>query len=239
MIDLHRQHRTARCLRHFHAAFEPRPGRGRAIPVADDALLDHRNVLLQQPGILGLRTPLLFFDLAAQFLFALLLRAGIVGGLAALGLFLLLAFDLCDAFTFRFGLALPLGVGLRFTLGLRLGLALGFLPFADLLLLCLLSLLLLLALLQLLLTLLLRALFRLASLLLPALLGLLLLAFLHTLALLLTCRAVEDRTVDDDSLDRERRLQRLAPDRDHREAEDAGEHDVQEQCPDEISPVFL
>jgi hypothetical protein len=70
------------------------------------------------------------------------------------------------------------------------------------------------------------------------LLGLLAFALLHPLALLLARRAVDDRTVDDDRLDRQRRLERLAPDVDECEPEDGREHAVQEHRPDQISPVF-
>ena len=66
-----------------------------------------RDVLVQQPGILGLhRGPLPPRSWLLQFRLARRLRARIVRGLAALGFFLLLAFDLGDALAFRLGLAL-------------------------------------------------------------------------------------------------------------------------------------
>src|SRR5688572_463765 len=234
LVDLHRQHRAGRSLRHAHPAFEPGPGRRRAIPVANDALLDHRNVLVQQPGILRLRPALLLLDLIAQLRLALLLQARVFRGLAALGFFLLLAFDLGYAFAFRLDLTLPIRVCLR----LRLGLTLRILALALLLLFDLASLLLVLALLLLLLTLLLGSLFRLASLLLLALLRLLALTLLYALALLLSRRALDGGPVDHHCLDRQYGGLRLARELDHGQAEDGRKHGVQQQRADEVNPVI-
>ena len=99
------------------------------------------------------------------------------------------------------------------------------------------ALLLLFALLLLLQTLLVGALFRFAALLLLALLRLLSFPFLRPIALLLARGAIDDRPVDHDRLNRQRRRQRLPRDRDQRETENPREYDVQERRPDQVRPV--
>src|SRR6185369_8485984 len=230
LVDLRGQHCAARGLRDSNRTFQPGPRRGRAVPVAHDGLLDHCDVLIQQPGICSLVPTLFLCYLTLQIRFALLLQLGIVSSFAAFGFFLLLAFDLGDAFLFRLGLALTIRLGL--------GLALCFLLFARLLFFGLATLLLDLALLLLLLTLFLGTLLRVAFFLLPALLRLLPFAFLLLLALLLARGTVDHGPVDDHGLDRQRRLQRLAPDVDHREPEHGSESEVQQHRPDQVNPVF-
>ncbi len=100
----------------LHFTFKAGPRGCRAVPVAHDALLDHRDVLVQQARVCSLITAFFLLELTSQFVFTRLLRARLFGGAALLLRFLLLAFDLGDPLAFSFGLSLPLRLGLTFPL---------------------------------------------------------------------------------------------------------------------------